>query len=127
MSRYRQLIPHTILKRQLSVGASGAAVRNKAIERFGAPASIHAIPDDASDAEHYTAKHHRHAGARVGAIGCSRRVFLFDPHLQPAEIEGLAYRIHALRYARRQTFAFTDSFTILLMSDKLLVAESVPS
>lgn len=81
-----------LLKRRSLTTASGAAaIRKKAIQRFGAPPSINTILDDTA-----TLQQVQSAGAAIKSIGCARRVFLLDPYLKPAEIEGLAYRLKAL-------------------------------
>ena len=76
-------------RRNLSVGRTAAAVRRKAQILCHAPPSIAAIPSDAGDEV-------GNAGAFIRPVGCTRRVFLMNPYLTPAEMEGLAYRIRVL-------------------------------
>jgi enoyl-CoA hydratase/carnithine racemase len=66
--------------------------QRKAIAMSGAPATIRSILDAGlvSDSKNTT------AGAFIRQVGCTRRVFLFRPHLTAAEMEGLAYRIRTL-------------------------------
>jgi enoyl-CoA hydratase/carnithine racemase len=75
-----------------TAGSAGiAAIRKRAVTKFGAPPSINTILDDTA-----TWQQVQSAGAAIKSIGSARRVFLLDPHLTPAEMEGLAYRIRAL-------------------------------
>lgn len=74
-----------------------AATRRKAIEKFGAPASIKSIPDDSILLE----QKRRPAAEKlpnvfIRNLGCARRVFLLDPSLNATELEGLSYRLKAL-------------------------------
>lgn len=67
-----------------------AAFSRKQAEKLSfAPASIASIPAEIGDDI-------GEAGAAIRPIGCSRRVFLINPHLKEEEIEGLAYRLRAL-------------------------------
>jgi hypothetical protein len=84
--------------RQLSTEAG--ATRRKAMKKFGAPASIHAIPDDSIMLENLSSKKSSatkepHA-AMIRGLGCARRLFLLEPHLTTTQLEGLAYRLRAL-------------------------------
>jgi enoyl-CoA hydratase/carnithine racemase len=80
---------------QIGRGSSGrrclsnlAAIK-KAIKLSGAPESIALIGDEGSDAD-------RTYSAFIRQVGCTRRVFLLNPHLTSAELEGLAYRVRVL-------------------------------
>lgn len=81
----------TLKRRLLSSSAAGVAIRRKAIEISGAPASIGAIPDDFSDDIEQS-----DAAVAIRQIGCTRRVFLMKPYMNQQELEGLTYRIRAL-------------------------------
>jgi enoyl-CoA hydratase/carnithine racemase len=81
-----------IQSRRLTVSASNAALINRAIRKHGAPPSIAAIPAGGLHLQDINPN----AGAMIRQIGCTRRVFLLQPHLTAAEMEGLAYRIATL-------------------------------
>ena len=68
--------------------SSVAALRRKAVAVFGAPPSISAVAESLDEV--------KGSSVLIQQIGCTRRVFLLDPHMDVTEIEGLAYRIRAL-------------------------------
>jgi Enoyl-CoA hydratase/isomerase len=59
----------------------------KAIEQGRAPPAIAAVPNAIDPGK---------AGAAIGAVGCTRRVYLRRPHLTSVETQGLAHRVQAL-------------------------------
>jgi enoyl-CoA hydratase/carnithine racemase len=77
------------LKHRSSVQRNAVHDRKRAQKICQAPASIAAVPADASDPV-------GNAGAFIRPNGCLRRVYLRNTHLSPAEIEGLAYRVRVL-------------------------------
>jgi Enoyl-CoA hydratase/isomerase len=74
--------------RQLSTAAAAVVLRKRALQKSGAPPSIALIKDRGTDATK--------TPAFIREVGCTRRVFLLQPHLTSAELEGLAYRIKVL-------------------------------
>lgn len=68
--------------------SAAAALRKRAIYRSGAPPSIALIRDEGIDTSG--------TPAFIRQVGCTRRVFLLQPYLTAAELEGLAYRIKTL-------------------------------
>lgn len=90
MSNTRKLLQLAASQQRFfSAEQNSAYTRRLAQKACNAPHSIAAIPADSSDKI-------GDAGAAIRPIGCSRRVFLMNPHLTPDELEGLAYRIRAL-------------------------------
>jgi hypothetical protein len=84
-----------------ALSTEAGAIRRKAVKKFGAPASIQAIPDDSIMLEHLSSKESWPApkeppAAMIRGLGCARRLFLLEPHLTTTELEGLAYRLRAL-------------------------------
>ena len=68
-------------------GTNWSAVRH-AVKKFGAPESIGLIEDECLASPN--------AVAFIREIGCTRRVFLLNPHFTSDELEGLEYRIRTL-------------------------------
>ena len=73
-----------------------AATRRKAIQKFGAPASIKAIPDESILLDHKRPSDTALPNALIRNLGCARRVFLLHPSLSATELEGLSYRLRAM-------------------------------
>lgn len=69
--------------------AAEAARIEELAKSADAPASVARVPSRAGE-------NFRKARVGLRPMGNSRRVFLMDPHLEAAEMEGLAHRIHAL-------------------------------
>ena len=65
-----------------------AAVRKRAVYRSGAPPSISLIKDFGVDTSN--------TPAFIREVGCTRRVFLLEPYMTTAELEGFSYRIKVL-------------------------------
>lgn len=63
-------------------------VRRRAVRLSGAPKSVALIRDEGVDT--------KNTPAFIRPVGCTRRVFLLQPHMTSAELEGLAYRIKVL-------------------------------
>lgn len=77
-----------LTRRYFSTAPHAAAIRRKAVEISGAPSSIARIPDHGvPETEH---------AVFIRSVGCTRRVFLKETHLNASEMEGLAYRIRTL-------------------------------
>ena len=90
----------TIIRRGLAKPApivrasAGEATRRKVVKAFGAPPSIGTIADDSILLEQdYVTEL---PNVLIRSIGCARRIFLMNPYLSAAELEGLAYRLKAL-------------------------------
>jgi enoyl-CoA hydratase/carnithine racemase len=71
-----------------SKSSTAAAFRKRAIYKSGAPTSIALIKDEGFDTAN--------TPAFIRQVGCTRRVFLLQPYMSSAELEGLAYRIKTL-------------------------------
>ena len=69
-----------------------AAARLVLAKHADVPESVNSIPTHSAATVDELAE----AGAVIRPMGCSRRVYLLDPHLSANELEGLAYRIRAL-------------------------------
>jgi enoyl-CoA hydratase/carnithine racemase len=107
MSNYARLARH--------FSHQAAAYSRKAIEISGAPPSIASIPDTGI-VEDLAAQ----PGAFIRQVGCTRRVFLFQPYLTAAELEGLAYRI--------RTLTKNDGInSVLIATDNRDDADALPS
>eukprot|EP00934_Nitzschia_sp_Nitz4_P003120 Nitzschia sp. Nitz4//scaffold141_size107518//85466//87034//NITZ4_004293-RA/size107518-processed-gene-0.117-mRNA-1//1//CDS//3329536339//3110//frame0 len=85
-----RVVPKARISKSMAREAAAEAARIQELARNAdAPASVARIPARAGD---------DFRTARVGLrpMGTSRRVFLLDPHLGAAEMDGLAHRIRAL-------------------------------
>jgi enoyl-CoA hydratase/carnithine racemase len=88
-----RVIPRSRISKAAAKETQDEAAR-RALLALGAdaPASVNSIPTQAAASREQL----NSAGAAIRPIGCSRRVFLLDPHLTATELDGLAHRIHAL-------------------------------
>ena len=79
----------SFVQRRTRTSAAAAALRRKAIQISNAPPSISKIPDEGTVVP-------PDASLFIRQVGCTRRVFLLQPHMTEPEMEGLAYRLSAL-------------------------------
>lgn len=91
----RRILPTNAIRCYNAVNASDialkskfAAIRKRAVYRSGAPPSINLIKDFGIDTNN--------TPAFIREVGCTRRVFLLEPYMTTAELEGFAYRIKVL-------------------------------
>jgi enoyl-CoA hydratase/carnithine racemase len=96
----------------------------KAVAMSGAPPSISSILDtgimNVSDDKSSMLNQSKDAAAFIRQVGCTRRVFLFRPHLTAQEMEGLAYRV--------KTLTKNDSInSVLIATDDRDDSDALPS
>ena len=89
------MIRSALVSRSLSLSSSRRLLSSQAVAlaeststKTGAPSSAYSIPTGSASIGQ--------AGVVIRDVGCTRRIFLMDPHLSADEIEGLAFRIKML-------------------------------
>lgn len=85
-----RVVPRQRVSKAMAREAASEAERIKELAvSADAPETVGRIPSRAGD-------NFKTANVGLRPMGNSRRIFLLDPHLEAAEMEGLAHRIHAL-------------------------------
>jgi enoyl-CoA hydratase/carnithine racemase len=87
-SPYLCVLHYTTNASDNGIKAKYAALRKRAVYRSGAPPSVGLIKDVGIDTSN--------TPAFIREVGCTRRVFLLEPYMTTAELEGFAYRIKVL-------------------------------
>ena len=88
-----RIVPRARISKAVAKERNAEAAARLALARQAeVPESVNDIPTHSASTEEELAS----AGAVIRPMGCSRRVFLLDPHLTANELEGLAHRVKAL-------------------------------